>query len=84
MAGCGVTSLDETAAGIREARNRRNAFREDPILNADDRAYRAVTLLSRREFPDFVGMPRRGRALPPGLNTWEGVMLRAIFEGGEE
>ena len=74
--------VDDVVAGIRAARNARNVFRENPILNADDRAYRAGTLLSRREFPDYVGMPRRGRALPPGLNTWEGVMLKAIFEGG--
>ena len=73
-----MDSLDGTVARIRAARNARNIWREDPVLNEGDRAYRAGTLKSTREWPDWVGTPRRGRALPPSRNAVEEAALGGI------
>jgi hypothetical protein len=78
-----MDSLNATVAAIRAARNARNADRQDPVLNDADRAYRAGTLLSSREWPGWEAPPRKGRALPPSHNEWEYTMLHAIFGGGE-
>jgi hypothetical protein len=56
---------------IRELRNARDVYRNDPVLNEHDRAYRAGMLNSTREWPGWEGTPRPGRCLPPSRNLWE-------------
>ena len=56
---------------IRKQRNARNIWNEDAILSERDRSYRAGTLMSTREWPEWTGTPRRGRSLPPSRNLWE-------------
>lgn len=56
---------------IRELRNARDVYRNDPNLSEDDMRYRLGLLRSTREWPGWEGTPRPGRSLPPSRNLWE-------------